>query len=132
MEPKVNAATPQRPLGSRPLNAELLLLDLPAATRQLHQEPAWASSDRNALTLFKSDSLRLVLLALHAGATLKTHTAQGVISLQVLSGRLIFGTATETVELGAGQLLTLQAGVPHHVAALEETSFLLTLAAGHP
>lgn len=132
MQPKANAATPQRPLGSRPLNPELLVLDLPAATRQLHQEPAWTNSDRNALTLFKSDTLRLVLTALHAGATMKTHTAKGIISVQVLAGRLTFGTAAETVELGSGQLLTLQAGVPHSVTALKATTFLLTLAAGSP
>ncbi len=130
METKANAATPQRPLGDRPLNAELLLLDLPAAARQLRQEPAWSSSDRNALTLFKSDTLRLVLLALHAGAAMKTHTAQGIISVQVLAGLLAFSTAAETVELGIGQLLTLQAGVPHSVTALEEATFLLTLAMG--
>ncbi len=129
MENKANTATPQRPLGSRVLNAELLLLDLPAAAGQLHQEPAWASSDRNALTLFKSDTLRLVLTALHAGATMKTHTAKGIISVQVLAGRLTFGTAAQTVELSIGQLLTLQAGVPHSVTALEDTTFLLTLAA---
>lgn len=130
MEDKPIAATPQRPLGSRPLNAELLLLDLPAAAGQLHQEPAWANSDRNALTLFKSDTLRLVLTALHAGATMETHTAKGIISVQVLTGRLTFSTAVQTVELGIGQLLTLQAGVPHSVTALQETTFLLTLAAG--
>lgn len=130
MKDKANAATPQRPLGNRPLNAELLVLDLPAAARQLRQEPAWANSDRNALTLFKSDALRLVLTALHAGATMKTHTAKGAISVQVLAGRLRFGTASETVELDPGQLLTLQAGVPHSVTALEEVTFLLTLAFG--
>ncbi|MDJ0367718.1 cupin domain-containing protein [Hymenobacter sp. H14-R3] len=128
MENKRNAATPQRPLGARPLLAELVLLDLPTAAGQLYQEPAWTSSDRNALTLFKSDTLRLVLTALHAGATMKTHTAKGDISVQVLAGRLAFATASQLLELGIGQLLTLQANVPHSVTALEDTTFLLTLA----
>lgn len=130
MEDKFNAATPKRPEGTRPLNAPLLTLDLPAACAQLKQEPTWTSNDRNALTLFKSDTLRLVLTALHAGATMKTHTAPGVISVQVLEGRLAFDTAQQSTALAAGQLLVLQAGIPHSVMALEEAVFLLSLAAG--
>ncbi len=130
MEDKFNAATPKRPDGTRPLNAPLLTLDLPAATAQLKRESTWASNDRNALTLFKSDTLRLVLMALHAGATIKTHTAPGIISVQVLEGRLAFDTELELTALTAGQLLVLQAGMPHSVTALEEAAFLLCLAAG--
>ena len=130
MADKFNAATPKRPGGTCPLNAPLLRLDLPAACAQLKQEPTWASNDRNALTLFKSDILRLVLTALHAGATMKTHSAPGTISVQVLEGRLTFDTAQHSTLLAAGQLLVLQAGIPHSVTALEEAVFLLYLAAG--
>ncbi|WP_071843885.1 cupin domain-containing protein [Hymenobacter sp. DG25A] len=124
---KSNEATPQRPAGSRVLNAPLVTLDLTKAREQIKQEPAWQTSDRNALTLFKSDGMRLVLMALHEGATLKTHTAPGIISVQVLEGLLDFRTAAQAVELGPGELLTLQAGIPHRVEALEESVFLLTL-----
>jgi len=48
---KSNGATPQRPPGTRPLNAPLLVLDLPRVQAQIKQEPAWHRSDRNALTL---------------------------------------------------------------------------------
>ncbi len=130
MESKFNAATPKRPAGDRPLNAPLVVVDLLAAAAQLHHESTWASSDRNALTVFKTDTLRGVLTALHAGAAMTTHTAPGVISVQVLTGRLAFGTAEQTTELRAGQLLALQAGIPHSVTALEDTTFLLILAAG--
>lgn len=125
---KSNDATPQRPAGTRPLDAPLLVLDLPQALAQIKQEPAWHSSDRNALTLFKSDGMRLVLMALHEGAELKTHTAPGTISVQVLEGRIRFHTEAQTAELAPGQVLTLHAGIPHSVVALQEAVFLLTLA----
>lgn len=125
---KSNEATPRRPAGSRVLNAPLVTLDLTQARQQIKQEPAWQTSDRNALTLFKANGMRLVLMALHEGATLKTHTAPGIISVQVLEGTLDFRTAAQSVELRPGELLTLQAGIPHRVEALEEAVFLLTLA----
>ena len=130
MEDKSNDPTPQRPEpeAGRPLDAPLLVFDLPALLAQVRQEPAYRTSDRNSLTVFKTDGMRIVLLALHAGAELKTHTAPGIISVQVLEGRLMFLTAEQATELAQGQLLTLHAGIPHSVTAVTEAVFLLTLA----
>ena len=130
MEDKSNDPTPQRPEpeAGRPLDAPLLVFDLPALLAQVRQEPAYRTSDRNSLTVFKTDGMRIVLLALHAGAELKTHTAPGIISVQVLEGRLMFRTAEQSTELAQGQLLTLHAGIPHSVTAVTEAVFLLTLA----
>ena len=130
MENKSNDPTPQRPEpeAGRPLDAPLLVFDLPALLAQVRQEPAYHTSDRNSLTVFKTDGMRIVLLALHAGAELKTHTAPGIISVQVLEGRLTFRTAGQATELAQGQLLTLHAGIPHSVTAVTEAVFLLTLA----
>lgn len=72
--------------------------------------------------------MRIVLIGLHEGAELKTHTANGVISVQVIEGFIKFTTEPETVELGKGQMLALHKNVPHSVIALKETFFLLTLA----
>ena len=130
METKSNDPTPQRPepAAGRPLDALLLVFDLPALLAQVRLEPAYRTSDRNALTVFKTDGMRIVLLALHAGAELKTHTAPGIISVQVLEGRLMFRTAEQATGLAQGQLLTLHAGIPHSVTAVTEAVFLLTLA----
>ena len=100
MEDKSNDPTPQRPEpeAGRPLDAPLLVFDLPALLAQVRQEPAYRTSDRNSLTVFKTDGMRIVLLALHAGAELKTHTAPGIISVQVLEGRLTFRTAGQATE----------------------------------
>jgi len=71
--------------------------------------------------------MRIVLIALHKGAEMIKHIADGIISLQVLEGQIIFNTDEHSVELGKGQMLTLHESIPHNVLAKEETIFLLTL-----
>ena len=124
----MNESTPQRPEGERTVNAALVSIDLPKFMEQIKTEPAWLNGPRNAITVFKSDRLRFVLIALHAGAEMPTHMADGMISVQVLEGSLRFGTDAETVQLAQGQLVVLHERIPHSVLALEESLFLLTLA----
>ena len=128
IEEKSNEATPQRPEGDRMINAEVIELDLISLKRQIRNEPAWDNSDRNAITLFKNESMRIVMIALHDGAEMKTHKAPGVISVQVLEGGIKFRTESKSLELDEGQMITLQAGIPHSVFARMDTIFLLTLA----
>ncbi|WP_262245497.1 cupin domain-containing protein [Parapedobacter soli] len=128
MEEKINESTPQRPEGERTVNAPLVAIDLPRFMEQIKNEPAWLNGPRNAITVFKSERLRIVLIALHDGSDLPTHTADGTISVQVLEGSIRFGTAEESVQLDKGQMVTLHERIPHNVLALKESLFLLTLA----
>ena len=127
MDEKYNESTPQRPAGDRSIDAELVTIDLPLFAEQIKQESSWKDSDRNAITVFKTNGLRIVLIALHEGAEMARHTANGIISLQVLEGQLQFNTDTQSVELNKGQMLTLHERIPHSVRAIKETTFLLTL-----
>lgn len=130
MENKSNEATPQRPEGDRLLNADLVEMDLNNFIEQLRSESTWKESDRNSITIFKSDKMRIVLLGLHKGAELVTHTANGNISVQVLEGKINFTAAPQTTTLQKGQMIALHEKIPHSVIALEESFFLLTLAMG--
>ena len=82
---------------------------------------------RNAITVFKTNGLRIVLIALHAGAEMVKHVADGIISVQVLEGQIKFTTDLQSVELSKGQMLALHKCIPHSVLAIQETIFLLTL-----
>ena len=113
---------------TRKLDADLLEMDIHLFKKQIKQEDSWKNGDKNSITLFKTDAMRIVLIALHKGAELKTHTAPGVISVQVLEGKISFITARQSAELSEGQLLALHAGIPHSVFAQEESMFLLTIA----
>ena len=127
MEEKSNEATIQRPQGDRIMDALLVTIDLRSFTKQIREEKAWKDSDRNAITVFKTDGMRIVLIALHKDAEMKKHTADGMISVQVMEGQILFTTEDQSIELGQGEMLALHKNVPHSVLAKEETIFLLTL-----
>jgi quercetin dioxygenase-like cupin family protein len=126
--------TPQRPhpITERPLDAPLLTFDIPTLMTQIKSEGTWKKGSRNGMTLLKRQGLRVVLVAMRAGTTIPSHRADGPLSLQVVEGTLRFSVASQEVTLGEGQVLTLQAGIPHSVEAIEESGFLLTLATETP
>jgi quercetin dioxygenase-like cupin family protein len=127
MEEKFNEATQQRPEGDRIMDAEMVTIDLLSFIEQIKQESSWKDNDRNAITVFKTNGMRIILIALHAGAEMKNHTADGIISVQVIHGRMKFNVDNRSVELDKGQMLALHKGIQHSLLALEETIFLLTL-----
>ena len=128
MEEKFNEATTNRPEGDRAIDLPFLLLDLPSLILQLKNEDAWQKNDRNAITIFKTSGMRIVLIALHAHAEMQTHTADGNLSVQVLEGTMKFTTPDESREIKKGQVVTLHGGIAHSVLATDETTFLLTIA----
>lgn len=127
MENKSNEATALRPEGERLLNARLVEIDLNKFIAELKQETTWADTDHNSITVFKSDTTTIVLIGLHENAELKEHTAIGNISVQVLDGKINFLAEEKIFSLAKGQMITLEANVPHSVTALKESFFLLTM-----
>jgi quercetin dioxygenase-like cupin family protein len=118
----------------RSVDAPLLTFDLAALLDQVKREDTWANAPRTGITLLKGQRLRVVLVALHAGAEIPSHQTDSPISVQVIEGTLTFRTDAQTLTLRTGQLLTLQAGIRHAVEAVEESAFILTMAteAPHP
>jgi quercetin dioxygenase-like cupin family protein len=79
------------------------------------------------MTVFKTNGLRIVLIALHEEAVMKKHTAEGIISVQVLEGEINFSTDKESKVLMQGDMIALHKGLAHSVKAIKESVFLLTL-----
>lgn len=127
MKDKSNEATTLRPEGDRILNASLVEIDLNKFIVELKQEITWAESDRNSITVFKSDYMTIVLIGLHAQAELKEHSAKGIINVQVLEGEIDFTADHKTVSIGKGQMISLHKTIPHSVLAVKESFFLLTM-----
>ena len=90
MKERHNEATQQRPEGNRPIDAALVKIDLPVFMKQIKEESSWKEGKRNAVTVFRTNGLRIVLIALHEGAEMAKHTADGIISIQVLEGQVQF------------------------------------------
>src|SRR6266508_727347 len=110
-----------RPLGEtagsaerrpRRLAATVLTVDLASEFASLKAEAAWRRSDRNARTLVKEPSFRVVLVGMKTGARLREHRAEGAASIHTMHGTLRVGLNGQIVDLPAGHLLALEAGVP--------------------
>ena len=101
--------------------------DLVAELHRLKAESTW-STGQNARTLIKYDDLRVVLIALQAGARIADHQTDGRLLVQVLSGHVQMRAFERTFNLRSGNLLALDHGIRHDVTALEESALLLTIA----
>lgn len=82
----------------------------------------------SSTTLVKNGTLRIVLMALRAGAKLSEHHADGRLSLQVLEGEIDFNAENAQYRLSRGMLASLEARVPHEVTAGSDAALLLTIA----
>ena len=127
MEIKNNESTDLRPEGGRLMDAPLVSIDIPEFINQLRAEVTWQNSDRNAITVFKTNGLRIVLIALHERAVMQEHIAEGMISVQVLEGEIIFSTDDQSVVIRKGQMIALHKRLAHSVKGIKESVFLLTL-----
>lgn len=114
----LNMLSPDAPLGT---------WDLRDLVRQLKSGETWRTSERQTMPLFRMERMRVMLVALRAGAVLSSHRADGPITVQMLEGRIMFSVESQDVMLTEGQVLSLQAGLPHAVEAPEDAVFLLTV-----
>ena len=69
-----------------------------------------------------------MLIGLRPGTHVAEHHAAGPISIQVISGHVLIRAAGKAFDLPEGQLLALEAEVPHDVEALAESAILVTIA----
>lgn len=127
MEVKQNESTELRPEGERVIDAPLVTINMPEFIKTIKSEETWKNKDRNAMTIYKTNGLRMVLVALHKNAVLARHTADGILSLQVLDGEINFNTDDKSVAVKKGELIALHRGLYHSVEAIKESVFLLTL-----
>ena len=77
--------------------------------------------------LVKADDLRVLLVAMDVGATMKEHHADGTITIHVLQGRLRLRVQEKSHDLQSGQILTLAPGIQHDIEARDDSAFLVTI-----
>lgn len=102
-------------------------VELARVAEALRAEPAYEREGHTARTLARAEDLRVVLVALRAGNIIAEHRVSATATVQVLSGRVRLQLPERAVELGAGELVVLAAGLAHEVHAPVESAFLLTL-----
>ncbi len=127
MEEKYNESTINRPEGDRPVDAPVVLVNIPDLIRQLKKEKAWDKNDRNAITVFKNDKMRIVLVALHKKAEMTTAHPENIFSLQMIDGKVKLYSSEKTIQASENELFVLHANIPYKIEALKRSFFLLTI-----
>lgn len=111
------------------------VLDLVDLSREMRGEAEYNHDHGHAArTIVRTQDLRVVLIAIRAGAHIAEHVAQATASIQVVSGRvrirlprLARQHEDRFEELAPGRLLAIESGLAHAVEALEDSTVLLTL-----
>jgi len=91
------------------------------------QDSCQRTTGRSSKTLAKYPDFHIVLVLMKPNTRMNEHHVDGRISIQLLQGRIRVYLPNESVQIGAGDLLALEYGVLHHVEALEESAFLITI-----
>ena len=117
-------------LDTTKLKADALQFDLQAEMLPLLQRVRGNKSKRTAKTLVKEGPLRVVLAAVEAGGKLDEHAVTGPFSVQCLLGRAEVMMGKTKKRLATGDLLVVDAGIPHEVQAMEACILLITITAG--
>ena len=126
MDIKYNIATPNRPDGSRLLDAPWVYAELETILEQLRSEPAWEKNDRNGMTIFKTDRFTQVVTMMKAGASIMKNSVDSFMTLHVLKGKAEVQTEDCPVVLSPGNLLLLHPFINHNIIAREETTLLFS------
>jgi hypothetical protein len=124
MEYRQNDATINRPEGSRPIDAPCVFTDLVATVEQLRNEKAWDTNDLNGITVYKTDTVAMVVTLLKVGTKVRKNSTDMPMSLLVLSGEVLVKTDDDVFTLRPANLLNLHPRICHDLEAKKETVLL--------
>lgn len=79
-------------------------------------------------TLYRSGAVTIALFAFRAGASLPSHAAAAVITIEVRRGRVSMTAGGNAFDLRTGHLLRLAPRTPHDVRAAEPSVILVHIA----
>ena len=127
MQEKYNEATLNRPEGDRPIDAPVIMVNIPGLIKQIKKERAWKKNDRNAITVFKGNKMRIILVAMHNKAEMTTEQPENMLSVQVIKGKIKLYTNATAVEVQRKQIFVLHAHIPYKIEARKKSVFLLTV-----
>lgn len=105
----------------------LAILDIGSEGVALLGEPEWTGGDRNSRTLFKADTLRLVLTALREGAVMQNEDPDESVAIQPLQGEIAVRVGLQEILARNGELVCVGEGEPWEVRASADSLFLLTV-----
>lgn len=77
--------------------------------------------------LYESAFSREIRIAMYAHQVMRDHESEYPIAIEVCEGAVTLSTEEQELILPKGEILGLEAGVKHHIEALQETLLRLTI-----
>jgi quercetin dioxygenase-like cupin family protein len=103
----------------------LSVLDVGGEGVALLTAAEWTDGDRNSRTLFKADTLRIVLTALRANAEMRNEDPDEAVAIQPLQGELSVRVGNQEIPATTGQLVCVGEGETWEVRASADSLLLL-------
>lgn len=102
-------------------------VDLGAVVAALFSTPEWQSESRSSCALLHTPELRVVVTALHAGATMHNDDPDEAVTVQGIQGSAVVLINDASADLGEGCLLCVPGGVAWKLSATTDAVVLLTV-----
>ena len=99
-------------------------------TASLIQEIKYNENKPNIQALLETPFSKEIRILLKAGQIMKEHSAPGAIVVELFDGEIDFGVEKEVHRIKKGDILTLDAKVPHDLKAIKDSIVRLTLSKG--
>jgi quercetin dioxygenase-like cupin family protein len=114
--------------GAHQMSGRGVVFRIESEVQNLRHDLEFTSGGRAARTLAKTAGLRVTLVLIKKDFRLNPEATAGGASIEVLAGRLRVQAEGEPWDVGAGELIVLGDNLREPITAVEETSFLLTVA----
>jgi quercetin dioxygenase-like cupin family protein len=110
------------------LAGTVLQFNLNHELKQLRSKDSWQrNTGRSSKTLAKYPDLHIVLILMKSKTRMNEHHVDGRISIQLLKGRIRLHSLNQDREILTGDLVAMEYGILHHIEAMEESAFLITI-----
>jgi quercetin dioxygenase-like cupin family protein len=93
----------------------------------LYQDLEYKDDKPVIKVLFETSFTKEIRIAMKQGTQMKEHKTSFPIVVQIVEGKIDFGVQDQIKNLVKGDLIALEANIPHNLNALEDSIVRLTL-----